>query len=196
MSSTESAKVWYLRSHLSLWSQCTGTCLRILLLARRRRGAHSRQEFLQAAQHMKSTDDCLLATVFCLYICSQELPVSSSVTEVQLVESSLSTPRFDVKLGFQPSKRDSRKIWAFIWKLKSPKELSSHFLALQGSIIFMFGEKCFFWLAEVTILLVSTQYRVLWAIPLGSFWWQCHLVWTTATLMNLHSLTRVQRDIE
>lgn len=63
-----------------------------------------------AAQHTKCTDYCPFIPVFCFHICSQELPVSSNETEVQLVESSLSTPPFDVKLGSQTSKRDLGKI--------------------------------------------------------------------------------------
>lgn len=37
VSSTEPLKVFYLRSNICLWSQCTCTCLRIFVLARTRR---------------------------------------------------------------------------------------------------------------------------------------------------------------
>lgn len=49
------------------------------------------QEFLEASQHMKSTDDYTLTSVFCFHNYSQELPVSFNKTEVQLVKSSPST---------------------------------------------------------------------------------------------------------
>lgn len=99
--------------------------------------------------------------------------------------------------GFSTKQNRLQKNLIFHLKAQvSQKAHSSQFPALQGSIIFRLGEKCFFWLEEVTILLVFIQYRVLWATPLESFWWQCHLVWTTTTLMSLHIPTGAQRDNE
>lgn len=94
---------------------------------------------------------------------------------------------FWYQTGFSTKQKRFEKNLIFHLKTQvSQRALSSQFPALWGWIIFRVGEKCFFWLVEVTILLVSIQYRVLWATPLGSFWWQCHLVWTTTTLKSPH----------
>lgn len=101
-SSKEFAEVCYLRSHSSFWSQHAYTCLRI---DPEWRETQSSQEFLEASQHMKSTDDYTLTAVFCFYNCSQELPVYFNKTEVQLVKSCPSTSLLMSNWVFKQLKR-------------------------------------------------------------------------------------------
>ena len=99
--------------------------------------------------------------------------------------------------GFSTKQKIFEKNLIFHLKTQaSETALSSQFLPLRSWIIFMSGEKCFFWLVEVTMLLASVQHRVLRATPLRSFWWWCHLAGTTTTLLSLHILTGPQRDNE
>lgn len=127
MSSTGPVKVCYLRSNISLWSQCTCTCLRISVLARRRR-AQSWQEFLETAQQKKSTDDCLLLTVFC------HLHLLTRTTCFFQRDWGAAARKFSANISF-----------GCLTGFQSTKEpfvpICSQFLSLWDWKIFRFGEK-------------------------------------------------------
>lgn len=144
-SSTEPLKICYLRSNICLWSQCTCKYLTIFVLARRRR-AQGWQEFLETAQHKKSTDDCALLTVFC------HLHLLMRTTCFFQRDWGAAPGRFSAKIsfwcqnGFQSTKEPFLPIFF------------SQFLSLwDWNLSRSGGQKSFFCLVEVTILLVSIQ---------------------------------------
>lgn len=95
----------------------------------------------RGSKHVKSPDDCLLSAAFRLPICPQELPVSSSETEVELVASSLPTPHFLCQTGFSTKQKRLEKNLNFHLKTQiSQRALSLHF--------WYFGAKSFSGLEE------------------------------------------------
>lgn len=138
LSSTEPVKVCYLRSNISLWSQCTCTCLRIFVLARRRR-AQSWQEFLETAQQKKSTDDCLLLTVFC------HLHLLTRTTCFFQRDWGAAARKFSANISF----------WC-LTGFQSTKEpfvpICSQFLSFWTEKFSGLEKKSFIWLVEVIIL--------------------------------------------
>lgn len=143
-SSTEPLKICCLRSTICLWSQCTCKYLRIFVLARRRR-AQDWQEFLETAQHKKSTDDCALLTVFC------HLHLLMRTTCFFQRDWGAAAGRFSAKISF--------------WCQNGFQSTKEPFLPIFFPISVTLGlkpfqvwrTKSFFCLVEVTMLLVSIQ---------------------------------------
>lgn len=87
----------------------------------------------RGSKHVKSPDDCLLSAAFHLPVCPQELPVSSSETEVELVASSLPMPHFLCQTGFSTKQKRLKKNLNFHLQTQiSQRALSPPFLALWG----------------------------------------------------------------
>lgn len=150
-------------------------CLRIFVLARRR--AQGWQEFLETAQHNKSTDDCLLLAVFChLHLlvrttCSFQRDWGAAARKFSAKIS------FWCQTGFQSTKEPF---------LPTCSQFLSHWdwkkFRFGGKKILLVG-RSFFWFS---------CFHTMDSEPLRRFWWQCHLVCTTITLMSPHILTGAQ----
>lgn len=118
---------------------------------------------------------CLLFSA--TYICSWELPAPSKETEVQLLGSFLPKSHFDVKLGFNLPRSHFFLLVPNFCHIGTEKNSD-----LEGKKILLVG-RSFFWFS---------CFHTMDSEPLRRFWWQCHLVCTTITLMSPHILTGAQ----
>lgn len=148
MSPTEFAKICYLWSRSSFCSQHTCTCLKILLLGRRRRGAQSWQH---NTQRLLSLHSCfLLSHLFTGTTGFFQWDWGTAGRKFSVNTS------FWCQTGFSNKQKRSGKNFIFLLKTQvSQRSLTSEVPTLWGWIIFRLGEKCFFRLVEENILLVS-----------------------------------------